>query len=56
VRTLTIDAREGSYPGMAAGQAFNVMIAAEGHGAGAEPAQTPDMAIQYAGEKIEARF
>jgi hypothetical protein len=34
VRTLTIGAREESYPGMAAGHTFNVMIAAEGHGPG----------------------
>jgi alpha-D-xyloside xylohydrolase len=55
-RTLTIGARVGSYPGMAAGHSFNVVIVAGGHGTGAEPAQTPDKAIQYTGEKIEAKF
>ena len=35
VRTLTIGAREGSYPGMAVGHTFNVAIVAAGHGAGA---------------------
>jgi hypothetical protein len=41
---------------MAAGHTFNVVIVAEVQVDGAEPAQTPDKAIQYAGEKIEARF
>ncbi len=55
-RTLTIGARQGSYPGMAASHTFNVVIVAEGHGAGVEPAQAPDKAIQYTGEQISARF
>ncbi|MGA3161043.1 MAG: TIM-barrel domain-containing protein [Terracidiphilus sp.] len=55
-RTLTIGARAGSYPGMAAGHTFNVVIVADGHGTGAEPAQIPDKAIQYSGDKIEAKF
>jgi alpha-D-xyloside xylohydrolase len=53
---LTIGAREGSYPGMAAGHTFNVVIVAAGHGAGAEPTQTPDKSIQFTGAKIEAKF
>jgi alpha-D-xyloside xylohydrolase len=55
-RMLTIGAREGSYPGMAAGHTFNVVIVAAGHGAGAEPTQTPDKSIQFTGAKIEAKF
>ena len=55
-RTLTIGARHGSYPGMAAGHTFNVVIVAAGHGAGAEPAPVPDKAIQYTGEMISAKF
>jgi hypothetical protein len=38
------------------GHIFNVVIVAAGHGAGAEPVQTPDKAIQYTGEKIEVKF
>jgi alpha-D-xyloside xylohydrolase len=56
LQTLTIGARQGSYPGMNPGHTFNVVIVAAGHGAGAEPAQAPDKAIQYTGEKIEAKF
>ena len=55
-RMLTIGARAGSYPGMAAGHIFNVVIVAEGHGAGSEPVQAPDKSIQYTGEKIAAKF
>ena len=55
-RTLTIGAREGSYPGMAASHTFNVVIVGVGHGVGVEPAQAPDKVLQYAGAKIEARF
>jgi hypothetical protein len=41
---------------MAAGHTFNVVIVAAGHGAGAEPARTPDKVIQYTGAKIEVKF
>jgi alpha-D-xyloside xylohydrolase len=33
-RTLTIGARQGSYPGMPAGHTFNVVIVSSGHGVG----------------------
>jgi len=55
-RTLTIGARQGSYPGMAAGHTFNVVVVGVGHGVGVEPAQKPDKAIQYTGAKVEARL
>ena len=55
-RILTIGTREGSYPGMAAGHTFNVVIVASGHGVGGEITNTPNKAIQYKGTKIVARF
>ncbi|MGA2086198.1 MAG: TIM-barrel domain-containing protein, partial [Terracidiphilus sp.] len=55
-RTVTIGAREGSYPGMAAGHTFNVVIVRSGHGVGGEVTDLPDKAIQYAGAKIEAKL
>lgn len=55
-RTLTIGAREGSYPGMAAGHAFNVVVVAKGHGVGPEATSAPDKAIHYAGERVVTRF
>jgi alpha-D-xyloside xylohydrolase len=55
-RTLTFGAREGSYPGMASGHTFNVVIVAAGHGVGVDPAPVPDKVIKYTGAKTEARF
>jgi alpha-D-xyloside xylohydrolase len=55
-RTLTFGAREGSYPGMAAGHTFNVVIVASGHGVGGEVTDAPDKAVQYAGTKVSVKF
>jgi alpha-D-xyloside xylohydrolase len=55
-RTVTIGARVGSYPGMAAGHTFNVVIVGSGHGTGADATGTPDKVVHYAGAKTEARF
>jgi alpha-D-xyloside xylohydrolase len=55
-RTVTIGAREGSYPGMAAGHTFNVVIVRSGHGVGGDVTDLPDKAIQYAGAKITAKL
>jgi alpha-D-xyloside xylohydrolase len=55
-RTLTIGTREGSYPGMAAGHTFNVVIVVSGHGVGGEITNAPDKAIQYKGTKVAASF
>jgi hypothetical protein len=41
---------------MAEGHDFSVVIVAEGQVDGADPAQTPDKAIQYTGEKIKVRL
>jgi alpha-D-xyloside xylohydrolase len=56
LRTLTIGAREGSYPAMAAGHSFNVVIVSEGHGVGGDAAASPDKTIQYSGASAEERF
>jgi len=55
-RTLTIDARQGAYPGMAQSHTINVVIVSPGHGAGGEVTAVPDKTIQYAGASIEAKF
>ena len=55
-RTLTIGARQGEFPGMAAGHTFNVVIVSTGHGVGGEATALPDKVIRYSGAKIEARF
>jgi alpha-D-xyloside xylohydrolase len=55
-RTLTVGARQGSYPGMAAGHSFDVVIVGAGHGVGGEPAAKADKTIQYAGAETRAKF
>jgi alpha-D-xyloside xylohydrolase len=55
-RTLTIGARQGSYPGMAAGHVFNVVMVSAGHGVGGDATAAPDKTMQYSGARIEASF
>ncbi len=55
-RTLTVGARQGSYPGMAAGHTFNVVIVSAGHGVGGEVTAKPDATILYTGVRVEERF
>jgi alpha-D-xyloside xylohydrolase len=55
-RTLTIGPRQGSYAGMAAGHAFNVVVVTQGHGVGVEPTQAPDKTVRYSGDKTVVRF
>ncbi|MGD0478616.1 MAG: TIM-barrel domain-containing protein [Terracidiphilus sp.] len=55
-RTLTLGARQGSYPGMATGHAFNVVMVSAGHGVGGDATAAPDKTIQYSGTSVEARF
>ena len=55
-RTLTIGARQGSYPGMAAGHTFNVVMVSAGHGVGGDATAAPDKTIQYTGASVEAQF
>ncbi|MDE3187749.1 MAG: DUF5110 domain-containing protein [Acidobacteriota bacterium] len=54
--TLTIGVREGSYPGMAAGHTFNVVVVARGHGVGADATGAPDKAVHYTGAKATVKF
>ena len=55
-RTLTIGAREGSFPGMKPGHTFDVVIVSAGHGVGGEPTAKPDKTIHYDGSKTEVKF
>jgi alpha-D-xyloside xylohydrolase len=55
-RTLTVGARQGSYPGMAAGHTFNVVMVSAGHGVGGDATASPDKTIQYTGASVEAKF
>jgi alpha-D-xyloside xylohydrolase len=55
-RTLTIGARQGSFPGMKPGHTFNVVIVGSGHGIGGEPTSKPDKTVQYDGSAAELKF
>ncbi len=51
-----LGARQGSYPGMAAGHTFNVVMVSAGHGVGGDATASPDKTIQYTGASVEAKF
>jgi alpha-D-xyloside xylohydrolase len=55
-RTFTLGARQGSYPGMAQGHTFNVVIVSAGRGVGGDATASPDKTIQYTGAKVETSF
>ncbi|MGA3129413.1 MAG: TIM-barrel domain-containing protein [Terracidiphilus sp.] len=54
--TLKLGARQGSYPGMAQGHTFNVVIVAAGHGVGGDATALPDKTVPYSGASVEMRF
>lgn len=51
-RTLTIGARNGSYPGMPQNQKFNVVFVSDNHGIGGEVSASVDKSIDYSGEAV----
>ena len=55
-RTLSIGARQGSYPGMKMDHTFDVVIVGADHGVGGEPTANPDKMVRYDGSAIEVKF
>jgi alpha-D-xyloside xylohydrolase len=55
-RTLTIGARQGSFPGMAGTHTFNVVIVGAGHGIGGDETAKPDKTIRYSGAEMKVRL
>lgn len=51
-RTLTIAAREGSYPGMPSQRVFRVVFVGANHGVGGTVAAHPDKTITYTGTAV----
>ncbi|MGH9587138.1 MAG: TIM-barrel domain-containing protein [Acidobacteriaceae bacterium] len=51
-QTLTIGAREGSYPGMPAQRTFNIVFVGENHGSGSAITANPDRTIEYSGSAV----
>ena len=52
LRTLTIGARQGRFPGMLASRTFRIVVVDERHGFGIEPAATADTEVRYSGERL----
>jgi alpha-D-xyloside xylohydrolase len=52
-RRLTIGARNGAFPGMAAGRAFHVVFAREGRGVGLPETESADATVAYSGAAVE---
>jgi alpha-D-xyloside xylohydrolase len=50
-RNLTIDARNGSFPGMLMARTFNVVLVGKNHGTGVEVTSDPDKVVQYDGRQ-----
>ena len=50
--TLTIGAREGSFPGMLAKRTFRVVLVSKGHGTGIAASGTAEKTVPYSGEKV----
>jgi alpha-D-xyloside xylohydrolase len=55
-KTLTLGAREGSFPGMLAKRTLRVVKVGRGHGVGIGESETADKTAEYAGEKKVVRF
>jgi len=54
-RTLTIGAREGSFPGMLAEHTFRLVVVASGHGVGVGESEAAEGTVVYKGAKVEVR-
>ncbi|PYV65989.1 MAG: hypothetical protein DMG95_00155, partial [Acidobacteria bacterium] len=48
--TLSIGAREGSFPGMLEHRTFRAVIVRDGHGTGIASSPEPDAAVEYDGQ------
>jgi alpha-D-xyloside xylohydrolase len=52
---LTIGAREGSYPGMAAERQFRVVLVGKDHGVGEAVAAHDDAEVKYSGKEVKVK-
>lgn len=55
-RTLTIDNRNGSFPGMPENRTFNIVLVNTNKGGGEKLVSQPDKIITYTGNKITEKF
>ncbi len=52
LRQLSISARRGSFPGMAASRTFSVVLVRPGHGTGGEPTAQAEKTVTYTGQSL----
>ena len=55
-RTLTVNDRHGSFPGMIGDRTFNIVVVSQTNGDGMNPAVKFDKAISYSGKKVIAKL
>jgi len=55
-RTLTIGARQGSFPGMVAKRQLNIVLATPGRNAGTSAEATDAKTVLYTGQPVEVKF
>jgi alpha-D-xyloside xylohydrolase len=55
-KTLTINDRKGSFPGMLNNRKFNIVIVSAGKGGGENAAAQPDKEATYLGKKLTLKF
>jgi len=54
--TLTVGARQGSFPGMPQSRTFDIVLVAPGHGTGVDPASRVDRVVKYSGQAVSVRL
>jgi alpha-D-xyloside xylohydrolase len=55
-RQLTIDARNGEFPGMLKTRSFQVVIVGQRHGTGVEVTANPDKVVSYNGQRLTVQL
>ncbi|HVC46004.1 MAG TPA: TIM-barrel domain-containing protein [Terracidiphilus sp.] len=55
-RTLTLGARQGSFPGMLQSRTFRIVLVGNHHGTGIRPTSPADKTITYTGQQLEAKL
>jgi alpha-D-xyloside xylohydrolase len=55
-RTLTLGAREGSFPGMLAEHTFRVVVVGKGHGVGIGESGAVEATVSYKGAKAAVKL
>lgn len=55
-KTLTVGAREGSFPGMLAERTFKVVLVGKGHGTGVGETAKADKVVRYTGAAVDAKL